>query len=77
MLRGDGTGELALTAKEAPESIVLDPRASARLRALLQAQTRCPVAPESDAETRTAQRWPRACFGDALRFGDLTFYLTK
>ena len=77
VLRGDGSGDRVLSAQKPPAWIALDPRASARLRALLQAQTRCPVAPESDAETRTAQRWPRDCFGDQLRFGDLSFRLTR
>ncbi|HEY2743012.1 MAG TPA: hypothetical protein VGL86_00255 [Polyangia bacterium] len=78
VLRGDGNGDpRVLVAKQPFRWIVLDPRASRRLRAELQAQTRCTVAAESDTETRTAQRWPRDCFGDELRFYELAFRFTK
>jgi hypothetical protein len=73
VLRNDGD-DRTLHATQAYERIALDPRASERLRELLRAQTRCPVAPRSDAELRTAQSWPRSCFGSDLGFYGRVFH---
>jgi Dolichyl-phosphate-mannose-protein mannosyltransferase len=77
VLRDDGD-EKVLHAHVQYSQVVLDPRASDRLRAALRAQMRpeigCSVAPESDGEAVEAQRWPMSCFGPTLEFFGLTFY---
>ena len=73
-LRNDGDDKM-LNARVIYSQILLDPRASERLRAALRPQLKagCAVLPESDEEARVAQRWPMSCFGPALEFFGLTF----
>jgi len=76
VLRNDGD-DARIRSHTSYDLIALDPRASEPLRDALRTQTRCPVASRSQAEARVAQRWPRSCFGESLRFFDRVFELTR
>jgi hypothetical protein len=73
VLRNDGD-EQSLYTGHGYDFVVLDPRSSESLRAMLSAQTSCRILPENDEEAKAAQRWPIGCFRSPLTFYALKFY---